>query len=177
MRFTSGLVLASLLIPSFAATVADVKTDIATISTDLTNLDNTIKAFANPGGTLAQALAIHTSSMTLNNAVTKTTSDTNTVPAPISETDGRALLDLLEALEPKIDAALTDLSSRHAAFVALPLGGVPALVKSDLATLNTSTTALEAALIAKAPADLLTESNALKTRINAAFAAAIAVFA
>ncbi|KAF8068056.1 hydrophobic surface binding protein [Lyophyllum atratum] len=176
MRFSSLFVLASLAVGSFASTVADVQADIAAISSRLTALDSAITAFANPGGTLTQALAIHSASVSLGTAIDQGTTDAVT-PLPISEADGRSILTSFEALEPTIDHSLTGIVDRKAAFTALPLGGIPALVKQDLANLSASTTALESALISIAPADLQAEATALKDRIDAAFATAIAAYA
>ncbi|KAG6816485.1 hypothetical protein H0H87_005691 [Tephrocybe sp. NHM501043] len=132
MRFYNLIVLTSLAISSFGATVADVETDIGNISTQLAALDAAITAYSPDVGvgTLAQAL---------------------TVPTPIADSDAQAILALIEALEPTIDDALLKIVARKAALVALPLGGLPALVKQDLANLNASTNGLESALIASAP--------------------------
>ncbi|GLB38902.1 putative hydrophobic surface binding protein [Lyophyllum shimeji] len=178
MRFTSLFVLASLAVSSFASTVADVQADIADISSKTTALDNSINAFANPGGTLTQALTIHNNAVALGSSLDHGTTDANAVaPLPISEADGRSILTNLEALEPTIDDALDGIIARKDAFVALPLGGIPALVKQDLTNLNASTSAFEAALIVNAPADLVAEATALKSRIDAKFASAIAAYA
>ncbi|KAG6914968.1 hypothetical protein DXG01_014167 [Tephrocybe rancida] len=179
MHFSSLFVLASLTISSWAVTVAVVEADIANISTKLNALDTAITAYSpNVGvGTLTQALAIHTASTSLGTTIDSTTADVKTVPTPISDADAQAILSALSALEPTIDDSLTKIVARKAAFTALPLGGIPALVKQDLSNLNASTNALEAALIASAPASILTAANALKARINAAFATAIAAFA
>lgn len=53
--FIAGLVVSGIATP-FKRTVAQVEADIASISSQTTTLDNNIKSFANPGGTLAQAL-------------------------------------------------------------------------------------------------------------------------
>lgn len=53
---------------------------------------------------------------------------------------------------PVILDALTAIVAKKPAFQALPLGGVPALVKQDLGNLSASTEAFENALIASTPA-------------------------
>ncbi|KAG6839947.1 hypothetical protein C0991_010142 [Blastosporella zonata] len=181
MRFSSFFTLASLVISSYGTTVATVEADIGTISTQLTTLDNAINAYsATIGvGTLLQALTIHSDAVTLGSTLDSTTTDVKcqAVATPISDADGQTILSLLLAFESTIDDALTKIAARQPAFAALPLGGVPALVKQDLSNLNASTNALETALIAVAPSVIQASSIALKTRINAAFATAIAAFA
>ncbi|KAF5383281.1 hypothetical protein D9615_004806 [Tricholomella constricta] len=178
MRFSSVFVLASLVASSFASTVADVQADIADITTKLHALDDSITAFPTSGGTLTQALAIHNNAVALGSSIDQGATDTAAVtPNPVSDADGRSILDSFEALEPTINHALVGIVDRKAAFTALPLGGIPALVKQDLANLNASTSNIEAALIGSAPAGLVGEATDLKNRIDAAFATAIAAYA
>ncbi|KAF5383285.1 hypothetical protein D9615_004803 [Tricholomella constricta] len=178
MRFSSVFVLASLVASSFASTVADIQADIADISTKLTTLDNSIAAFPSTGGTLSQALAIHSNAVTLGKSIDQGTTDVNDVdPKPFSDEDGRAILDSFTALEPTINNALIGIVDKKAALEALPVGGIPALVKQDLSNLSASTAALEDALIAAAPESIVDEAIALKERIDAAFATAIAAYA
>ncbi|KAG5634646.1 hypothetical protein H0H81_001275 [Sphagnurus paluster] len=88
---------------------------------------------------------------------------------------GRPSLLLDRRCEPK--TALTNIIARKAAFNALPIDGIRALVKQDLANLSASTTKFEAALIAAASADLVAEATAFKGRVDGYFAAAIAAYA
>ncbi|KAJ3576364.1 hypothetical protein NP233_g456 [Leucocoprinus birnbaumii] len=177
MQFKSLVVLASAVATAWGATVADVLTDLGNVKTQVTTLDNAINGFPNSGGTLTQALAIHTDATNTNSAVQATTSDANTVPTPVSESDGQSILTAIQGIEPIIEDALTAIVAKKAAFQALPVGGIPALVASDLSTLNASTNALENVLIAKAPADLQATAQAISGRINSAFATAIAAYA
>jgi hypothetical protein len=75
----------------------------------------------------------------------------NITPLPVSVADGTSILNAVNNLKPIIITTLTDIVAKKAAFVALPVGGLPALIKSDLNSLSTATQAFEAALIAKAP--------------------------
>jgi len=178
MRFsTTFFVLAHLAVASFAATVADVEADLNSISTQVTALDKAVTAFPNTGGSLLAALAIHTDAVNLGSAIDKGTTDTKAVPLPISETDGQTILNLVSSFEPTIEHALSQIIAKKPAFQALPIGGIPALVKQDLSNLSASTNALETALIASAPADLVAAATTLKNNINAAFAQAIAAYA
>lgn len=101
-------------------------------------------------------------------------------------------------LGPLVTEALNNFVSKRSAFYALPLNGVPALIRKDLGELSTSTTSLEDAFIAYTPVsssperiyltrrliysttttqdDLLSEANNIRAAIDAAFAAAIAAY-
>lgn len=115
---------------------------------------------------------------------------------PVDESDGQTIISAVEAFESTIVSALNTIVTEKAAFQALPIGGIPALVLQDLQTLNTDTTAFENALIASAPvspsgfswfefvitddsvlqADLVSQAQSISSSINAAFAAAIAAY-
>ncbi|KAF8157220.1 hypothetical protein B0H34DRAFT_491758 [Crassisporium funariophilum] len=168
MKFHSTLtILATLAAISLAATVTDVENDIKNISSQTTTLDNAITAFPATGGSLLNALAIHSDAVSLGSAIDKGTTDVKVcaeylfsdliikyqqaVPPPISEADGTTILNAVTAFEPTILDALNQIVVKKPAFQALPIGGIPALVKQDLINLSASTSAFEAALIAAAP--------------------------
>ncbi|KIY67633.1 hydrophobic surface binding protein [Cylindrobasidium torrendii FP15055 ss-10] len=171
--------------------VATVEADIANIDTQVTALQASIDAFPATGGTLVNALAIHTSATNLISTIDGATADTKATDA-FSEEEGTTILGLVEALEPKIFGSLTSIADKKPAFEcaypalrlvtvlttreALPIGGVPAIVLQDIKNLDTSTAAFADALIANSPADLATEANAIKDDIAAAFDTAIAVY-
>ena len=91
----------------------------------------------------------------------------------MSDADGTTLFNAVEAIAPIIEDALTGIVAKKPAFVgqyfnsflrsilyrtnviALPLGGVPALILQDLTFLNGNTTAFANALIANAPVSFL----------------------
>ncbi|KAF5366724.1 hypothetical protein D9758_006438 [Tetrapyrgos nigripes] len=182
-------------------TVAQVEADLRNIATQVTTLDNSINAFPNTGGSLVQALAIHTSSTNLVPVVNSATTDvqvhfifdllllTDTETddyigffplqgtTGVTEADSQAILAIVNGFEPTIINALNDIITKKAALSALPIGGVPALVKQDLARLATATEAFGVALINKAPADLKAQATAIGTAINAAFSKAQAAYA
>ncbi|GLB38903.1 putative hydrophobic surface binding protein [Lyophyllum shimeji] len=176
MRFFGVLALASLFVSGFASTVADVEADISIIADRLTTLDNSITAFPSTGGTLAQALTIHSNSQNAITALNQGTTDAqNVAPLPISEADSRSILTAFETLEPIIEHILGGLITKKPAFDAL-LGGITGLVTQDLRNLDASFTAFENAICAGMPADLVGECEAVKGRIDAAFAAANAAY-
>ncbi|KAG5341889.1 hypothetical protein E4T56_gene18051 [Termitomyces sp. T112] len=178
MQFKSLLVLASLAVSSFAQTsVAQVENDINNIiAPDLSTLLTDIDAFPTSGGNLIQALTIHTDATSLISALATTTNDVNGATCPVSDSDANTILADLQALLPNIQQAATDIVARKAAFTALPLGGVPALVQQDLASLKSNTDTLAAAFIACAPAGVVVAAQELQSEIDAAFAPAIAAF-
>ncbi|KAG6808719.1 hypothetical protein H0H93_016567, partial [Arthromyces matolae] len=121
--------------------------------------------------------AIHTSATTVNTAITTTTTDVQNAPVPVSDSDAAVILADLQALQPNISKSLTDVVARKAAFAALPIGGVLALVQSDLKTLNVSTTGLAGAFILQAPANVLPDAETLQSTILDEFASALAALA
>ncbi|KAJ3576360.1 hypothetical protein NP233_g474 [Leucocoprinus birnbaumii] len=156
-------------------TTTDVLNAINRVSADTTNLDNLITSYPLSGGTLLAALAIHTSSGTLGTDLgTATTTVKNN--GPVVHPDADTILSAVLAIEPIIDHALSQIVIKKPAFAALPLGGVPALVLSDLISLKAATGSFAAALIAEAPADLVPPGTALENRILAAFDVAIAAY-
>jgi hypothetical protein len=72
-------------------------------------------------------------------------------PNPVSETDGRTILNDLEALETPIKTGLTNIVAKKPAFQALPVGGLVALVKQDIFDLKNNTDAFGAACLAACP--------------------------
>jgi len=157
-------------------TVAAIEADLNTITTDVKKLDTDINAFPDTGGSLLAALAIHTDATTLESDLNKATNDTTATPGPLSETDAQTILGLVNTVSPIIQDALSKIVAKKPAFTALPIGGIPALILSDLKTLNNDTMAFEKALVAIAPADLIPTANMIISQINAAFASAIAAY-
>ncbi|KAF8157223.1 hydrophobic surface binding protein [Crassisporium funariophilum] len=157
-------------------TVDQVKADIADISAKVTALNDKITAFPLTGGTLANALGIHNSAVALVTTLqTATTDVTNT--GPVDVTDGTVILDSVQAFEPTIQHALTEIVVKKPAFQALPIGGLPALILQDLNNLKTGTVAFSNALIAAAPPSLVAEATSLRDGIVAGFDTAIAAYA
>ncbi|KAG6810822.1 hypothetical protein H0H92_010180 [Tricholoma furcatifolium] len=179
MRFSSLFVLASVAISSYAATVAEVESDIATISTQLTTLDNDINNVdtSTTTTTLEGALTVHDDAVTLGNTVDSTTADVESVPLPISDSDGQTILADLQALQPTIDNALSQIVVLLPALEQVNLENLAGLVQEDLANLNTSTFNLAAALIAAAPSSILTAAETLQSQLLASFATAINAYA
>ncbi|KAG6856140.1 hypothetical protein H0H87_007145 [Tephrocybe sp. NHM501043] len=179
VQITSLLVIAAMIITTASVPLKrsdPLEGDILSISALTASLDDAIKLFASLGpGQLVDALAIHGNATVLKTQLDTATGDVST--GVVSEDDARTFLNSIEAFEPTIIDALTNIVSKKAAFQALPIGGIPALVLSDLRALNTSTTVFENRLLASTPPDLLAEGRQVQTSINAAFNKAIAAYA
>ncbi|KZV98842.1 hydrophobic surface binding protein, partial [Exidia glandulosa HHB12029] len=156
-------------------TAAQIQADITTLTARVTTLDNDVSAFPNTGGSLVAALAIHTDSTNVDTALKQATTDTAANGA-LTEEEGQAILAQIQTLEPIIIHALDGVIAKKPAFAALPIGGIPALVKQDIALLNTDTKAFENALVSIAPADVVPAANAIIANLDAAFARATAAY-
>ncbi|KAJ7048528.1 hydrophobic surface binding protein [Mycena amicta] len=134
-------------------TAAQVEADLRNISTQVTNLDTQIKGF--PASGLAGAL-------------------TN---GPVDDTDGNAILAIVQGFQPTILDALTRLVADKAAFASEPISGLPALVHQDLVNLLTATQSLAAALIANAPPDLQPTASVIENAVLSAITSAVQAYA
>ncbi|KZV98840.1 hypothetical protein EXIGLDRAFT_763076 [Exidia glandulosa HHB12029] len=179
-----------------ARTAATVERDIGFISGNTTKLSNAVKAFPSTGGTVLQALAIHTDAVATNTAVQQTLTDSKATPS-VSEADATTIIALLQALANAIVDALAATVAKKAAFRALDLQlpGTSKLVGQDLNQLYEptalvvtaagltnkprrygSTKLLETDLLSKTPNDKKAQANAIIAQINAAFDKAIAAY-
>lgn len=157
------------------------KRDAITVENDINNniapattkLANDVNGF--PASGLVGALGIHTDATNLVGIVNNATTDANAVTS-VTEAQGQAILGDIEKIEPTILSTLTAIVTKKADFQALPIGGVPALVLSDLKSLNTSVIAFANALIAKAPTDLKPNATVIENAVASAFATAIAAY-
>ncbi|KAJ6492148.1 hydrophobic surface binding protein [Mycena sanguinolenta] len=158
-------------------TVAQVEADIASVSSQVTTLDNDIKGF--PASGLLGALNIDTAANTLASRLNTATSDLKENGA-LDEADATTILNSVQAIEPVILDALSRLAGDEPAAVsysaALPIPGVPGLILSELQTLKADADAFSAALIGAVPADLQAEATTIQSNIDAGFASAIAAY-
>ncbi|EJD50706.1 hydrophobic surface binding protein [Auricularia subglabra TFB-10046 SS5] len=182
MRFSRAVVtVLAVAAPALAAVIgarsaAEIVADIDVLTTRVTKLDNDVTAFPNTGGSLVAALGIHTDSVNVDNALKQATTST-LATGPLTEEEGSTILGQFQVLEPIIIHALDGVVEKKAAFAALPIGGIPALVKQDISTLSTDTKAFENAILAIAPASHLADAQAIIDSIDAGFARAIAAYA
>ncbi|KAJ7059806.1 hydrophobic surface binding protein [Mycena amicta] len=155
-------------------TAAQVEADLRNISTQVTNLDTQIKGF--PASGLAGALAIHNAATPLTTALNTAATDTST-NGPVDDTDGNAILAIVQGFQPTILDALTRLVADKAAFASEPISGLPALVHQDLVNLLTATQSLAAALIANAPPDLQPTASVIENAVLSAITSAVQAYA
>ncbi|KAF5348796.1 hypothetical protein D9756_009787 [Leucocoprinus leucothites] len=175
MQFKS-LVFASLLPYAYASTIPDILNDLAALKTTLVTLDNDINSFPDSGGSLAAALAINDDATAVRDAIDATTPDAVNVDLPVSVDDANTVLAAIQDLQTNIDSSLTGIVEKKPAFDALPVGGISALVAQDLSDINTSNLALEDALIAATPPEVLDAAEETRGEIDSAFATAIAAY-
>ncbi|KAF8062187.1 hypothetical protein FPV67DRAFT_259839 [Lyophyllum atratum] len=189
MRFPSIFLLASFAFSAFAATSQDVLDDIARTQAELETLDAAIQKFPVSNGNLFQALPIHMSVLRMLSLMSKTISDTASVPLPISLADGRDRLTAVEKLVPYMIRDLAGVVARKDAFTRLPVvldlsleflpfvGKIPLnLVKQDIRNLKTSLSTLQIGFLAACPPQLYEEGLAVSAQFDKAFADAIAQY-
>ncbi|KAJ7840251.1 hydrophobic surface binding protein A-domain-containing protein [Mycena leptocephala] len=158
--------------------VVQLENDIRNIGAQITILDNNITAFPSTGPTLVQALVIHTDLTNVETALSTATTDLlATSEGALSEGDAKAVLVLLEAIEPVFLDALSKLSMKAPEFVGTPLSSVRALILQDLKTLQNDTDVFLEGIIAAVPPDLKAEAQAILDAINDGFNRLIPIFA
>ncbi|KAJ7200167.1 hydrophobic surface binding protein [Mycena pura] len=153
---------------------ATIEADLGVLASQAATLDNAINAFPLTGGSVDDALAIHTDATTLISAVNTATGDAQAA-GTLSEADGRAILAGTPSLEPLL-GALQGVVAKKPAFDALPISDIDAIILQDLETLQSSLDAFGDALVNDFPADLVAEATELKDSIDNAFAPAIAAY-
>ncbi|KAG6873255.1 hypothetical protein C0992_008919 [Termitomyces sp. T32_za158] len=145
MQFKSLFVFSSVPVLLFAQTTpAQIESDISNVfvpalAADLAAVD----AFPLVGGTLDEAMAIHTENTNVNNVLITIANDINTASCPLSDSDATAILSLLLAQAPNIQQVLTDITARKSGFDAV--GAVP-IIREDISTVQASGDAAGAAL-------------------------------
>ncbi|KAJ7209580.1 hydrophobic surface binding protein [Mycena pura] len=175
LLFSLSLVAASFATP-MKRTVAQIEADIASISSQVTTLDNDLRGF--PASGLVGTLGIHTATTTLANTFNTSISHVQATPN-LSEADGTTILNLVLAIEPILLDALSRFTANKASFVnteVLPIGGIVPLILQDLVNLNTVTNLWCPPMIEITPADLQASATAIHTAINNGFATAIAAY-
>ncbi|KAF8518437.1 hydrophobic surface binding protein [Hysterangium stoloniferum] len=162
-----------------ATGVAGVQADISNISSQVSSLNSLVSSLSNTNPSLATALAIHSAAGTLVTAINNATKDvTGTTPQPVSEADGKLIINAVGGIQPTIVTALKNIVAKHPAFVILnnQLPGALTLVHGDILNLSKSASAFETAAISAAPTDLKANATKIKSTIDAAFASALAAY-
>ncbi|KAG6863955.1 hypothetical protein C0991_001576, partial [Blastosporella zonata] len=158
MRFSRLVVLAALTVSSLCTSPTDVHAELTLLASSL-KIANTAITALSPTiglGTTTQLLTIRSATLAVIAAITTATAATLALsPSPVSDTDGRAILNALKALEPGINDSAAKLAQRVTVIAALPtiplLGSPSALARADLQSLKIALNRLEDAARAAAP--------------------------
>ncbi|KAF5324078.1 hypothetical protein D9619_011222 [Psilocybe cf. subviscida] len=156
-------------------TVAQVEADIATIGKQLNSLDASIKAFPTSGGTLPQALSVHTDAVAVVGALKTATTDINANDV-FNTPNAQTILTSITNLLPTIKDALDGVVAKKPAFAALPVGNIPPLILLDLKSLQGNTSDFCTALDSRVPASVQPSVINLRDDILKEFAPAVAAY-
>ncbi|KAJ3576361.1 hypothetical protein NP233_g475 [Leucocoprinus birnbaumii] len=131
-------------------------TEIIALITQLTNDANTaatdLSSFPTAGGTLAQALAIHTALTTLDSDLRGGTSSLLASSTILTEADGATIVsDANNGLTPAIINVFTGIDNFESGDTLPPVGGIGNIVKSDGSAVEADSTAFYNALKALLP--------------------------
>nr|GAT45777.1 predicted protein [Mycena chlorophos] len=164
-----GLALAS---PVDKRTVASVEADLNKIAAEVTTLLAEVQAFPSSG--LLGALEIEEAAAPIITALAAAASD-SAATGPLSESDGAAVLAIVNGFEPAIIEVANLIAGDAAAFEA-DLPGLDAVVLNDLEQIYSGTQNLATQLIDNAPADLQPTATVINDAILAALSSAIEVY-
>ncbi|KAJ7894850.1 hydrophobic surface binding protein [Mycena olivaceomarginata] len=149
---------------------ATVEADLTVLTSQVTALDNAVQVFPLSGGTLAEAMTVHTNTVNVISTLNTAASDEKAVDT-FSKTEGQAILVALEGFEPTILDFLQNIVVRKPAFEVLP--GVTAQILQDLNNYLTTGIAFGSTLFNKVPADLDAEVAQFQNNTVSAFEVAI----
>ena len=170
MQFARASILLTLAAMVSAATVADVKADIAKIDSSVTSLQS---ALASNSLNYFSALAIHQQAVNLDSAVKSATTDANSVTG-VTDADAQDFISTLTGTEVKVSAVCDRLVALKPQFTSL---GVAGIAKGDITSLSASVNTFGQALVSKAPAAEQADAQALAAKFNADLARAAAAYA
>ncbi|KAF9254304.1 hypothetical protein L218DRAFT_1006923 [Marasmius fiardii PR-910] len=123
--------------PLTRRSVADVQNNINIISVGFTTLGNTTTAFPNATEPLAAALFVRAVMKDVGLSLEKGKEALDIIKQPFNDTDGPAIYDAIEALQPAVINAMQAFVDRKAAFQSLSFGGdsMPVIILQDLQAL------------------------------------------
>ncbi|RFU25576.1 hypothetical protein B7463_g10772, partial [Scytalidium lignicola] len=168
----------SLLLSSSAlvAAVPLSKRDVTTVLADLSQISSDVAAITSIAATYDgdpfQSITLATDVQTLENDITKTTSDTSSSSA-FTDDQAQQILSSVTSLAPSITTLLNDLVAKASTFAS---AGLTSLVHDNLQTLQSETDSLFTATEANVPSDDASSFASLQTTIDDAFTQAIAAF-
>ncbi|KAG6860688.1 hypothetical protein C0995_008601 [Termitomyces sp. Mi166 len=178
MQFKSLFILASLAVSVLAqTTVATVQDDINNkMGPAVNSFSAAVHGFSIFGGTVEQAMTIHTSAKILNNVIVNTTNDINSLSSQFSLADSQQIFGNLQALEPSFLQSVTGLIARKLAFEFLPLEDFPVLIEQDLEKMKTSADNFLDALTTHVPTSVQTPAGVMKSTVDSVFSIALDVY-
>ncbi|KAJ0117407.1 hydrophobic surface binding protein a [Diaporthe amygdali] len=161
-----GLAVAS---PIDKRTAAEIETDIATISSDLTSFNTAINAFT---GSLLQALSLLTSYNTLASATTTATSEITSTGA-LAASDSATIYASVSSLTTQISDTLSDATAKESVVAS---SGYTSSVCSALSTLSTDSDAFFTALEGTIDSAYTSQVDALQATVASGFASTISAY-
>jgi hypothetical protein len=133
VQVTRSLAILSIAALSLAAVLkrdaATVEADLAVLTSQVTALDNAVQAFPLSGGTLAEAMTVHTNAVNIISTLNTAASDEKAIDT-FSETKGQAILAALKGFEPTILDFLQNIVVRKPAFVRALLCSQPLFLRT-----------------------------------------------
>ncbi|TFK95553.1 hypothetical protein BDV98DRAFT_598485 [Pterulicium gracile] len=162
--FSAALVVSVLANPLVGRGLPELQADFTTIKSQATALEARITRYPNSTGSLADARAIHTATVNLDNTIKKTTGCVAQSTAAIAG---------VEDFEPVIIKALRELINKKQSFVR---NGSTATVKSDLTSFADNCAKLGGALVGITHPSKQQQAQAAYGRFETAFDAAIAAY-
>ncbi|KAL1850762.1 hypothetical protein Daus18300_012770 [Diaporthe australafricana] len=161
-----GLALSS---PIDRRTAAQIETDIATVSSDLTSFNTAINAFT---GSLLQALSLLTSYNTLASAITTATSEVTSTGA-LAAADSATIYTSVSSLTAQITDTLGDATAKYSV---VNSAGYTSTVCSALTTLSTDSDAFFTALEGTISSAYTSQVDALQATVASGFASTISAY-
>ncbi|KAI8890405.1 hypothetical protein K501DRAFT_206297 [Backusella circina FSU 941] len=149
--------------------------DLVAVGNQLTVVMNGVNAYTASQGYLG-ALTVQSQESTLESKLSTAGSTSGCcVSGVVSDEDAAAVIAEVDPLTAQIEAALQAIINKKSVFDSVAL--VTPLVKGDINSLNSKTTTVSNCLIAATPSSYTSQAQGYVTRINAAFAAAVAAYA
>jgi len=170
--FASLLAILAAANPIVERNAVGVGAGFALITTDTQNLDTAVTDFSVTDGTLDQVLAIQNDVTTLDNSLTKTTTDVQN-SNNFTEVDANNVLGNLQTLEPVLLDTLTQFVNKKPGFDRL---NSSSNILNYLTIFRNNHLNLELALINVIPVDSLPQFTPIINTVNAAIDSAVAAY-
>ncbi|KDR72022.1 hypothetical protein GALMADRAFT_1344283 [Galerina marginata CBS 339.88] len=172
---TTFSLLASLVLATSAATVADVSGAIQNITNQFTALDGAINAFPSEGGSVNDILALYAQTVNLAAAVDAGTNAIAATPQPFSEKDSTTLLDGVVGFQPQLQDALNQFVVKRPVLQAI-FPCIIIIFWQSWFNLNGGHGRFANSLINAIQPDLVDPATAVKQSLDASFTAVLAAY-